>query len=91
MVIRILSFLDPQHFVFCGRKNIILADYLIDDNPKQLEIFEGKSIMFTASHNVNEHRFERVSGWRDVKIILIQLKIEDKSHRSLYLMAYDFL
>ena len=22
--------------------------------------------MFTASH-VNEHRFERVSGWRDVK------------------------
>ena len=53
-------FLDPQHFVFCGRKNIILADYLIDDNPKQLEIFEGKSIMFTASHNVNEHRFERV-------------------------------
>ncbi|MBF9281421.1 5'(3')-deoxyribonucleotidase, partial [Staphylococcus epidermidis] len=48
-------------------KNIILADYLIDDNPKQLEIFEGKSIMFTASHNVNEHRFERVSGWRDVK------------------------
>ena len=30
--------------------------------------------MFTASHNVNEHRFERVSGWRDVKIILIQLK-----------------
>lgn len=60
-------FLDPQHFIFCGRKNIILADYLIDDNPKQLEIFEGKSIMFTASHNVNEHRFERVSGWRDVK------------------------
>ena len=27
-------FLDPQHFVFCGRKNIINADYLIDDNPR---------------------------------------------------------
>ena len=44
MVIRILSFLDPQYFVFCGRKNIILADYLIDDNPKQLEIFEGNQL-----------------------------------------------
>ncbi|MGT9231166.1 5' nucleotidase, NT5C type, partial [Enterococcus faecalis] len=36
-------FLDPQHFVFCGRKNIINADYLIDDNPRQLAIFEGES------------------------------------------------
>lgn len=67
MVIRILSFLDRNILYFVVEKNIILADYLIDDNPKQLEIFEGKSIMFTASHNVNEHRFERVSGWRDVK------------------------
>jgi len=41
-------FLDPQHFVFCGRKNIINADYLIDDNPRQLAIFEGESIMYTA-------------------------------------------
>ena len=59
---------------------------------KQLEIFEGKSIMFTASHNVNEHRFERVSGWRDVKNYFNSIENrEDKSHRSLYLMAYDFL
>ena len=59
-------FLDPQHFVFCGRKNIVKADYLIDDNPRQLEIFEGKPIMFTAPHNASEDRFTRVSGWKDV-------------------------
>ncbi|PCX46997.1 5' nucleotidase, NT5C type, partial [Listeria monocytogenes] len=44
-LLEFFPFLNPQHFVFCGRKNIVNADYLIDDNPKQLEIFEGKSIM----------------------------------------------
>ena len=46
-LLEFFPFLEPQHFVFCGRKNIINADFLIDDNPKQLEIFEDKSIMFT--------------------------------------------
>lgn len=55
-------FLDPQHFVFCGRKNIINADYLIDDNPRQLAIFEGESIMYTAVHNMNHHEYKRVNG-----------------------------
>ena len=60
-------FLDPQHFVFCGRKNIVKADYLIDDNPRQLEIFTGTPIMFTAVHNINDDRFERVNSWKDVE------------------------
>ncbi|MFW3458080.1 5' nucleotidase, NT5C type [Staphylococcus caprae] len=66
-LLEFFPFLNPQHFVFCGRKNIVNADYLIDDNPRQLEIFEGKPIMFTASHNINDDRFDRVSGWRDVE------------------------
>ena len=66
-LLEFFPFLNPQHFVFCGRKNIVNADYLIDDNPKQLEIFEGKSIMFTASHNINDDGFDRVSGWKDVE------------------------
>ena len=66
-LLEFFPFLNPQHFVFCGRKNIVNADYLIDDNPKQLEIFEGKSIMFTASHNINDDRFDLVSGWKDVE------------------------
>lgn len=60
-------FLDPQHFVFCGRKNIVKADYLIDDNPRQLAIFEGEPIIYTAAHNVNETRFTRVNGWKEVE------------------------
>ena len=60
-------FLDPQHFVFCGRKNIVKADYLIDDNPRQLSIFTGKPIMYAASHNVDDNRFARVNNWEDVE------------------------
>ncbi|EZU50236.1 5'(3')-deoxyribonucleotidase, partial [Pseudomonas aeruginosa] len=42
-------------------------DYLIDDNPRQLEIFTGTPIMFTAVHNINDDRFERVNSWKDVE------------------------
>ena len=70
MAFRIFPILNPQHFVFCGRKNIVNADYLIDDNPRQLEIFEGKPVMFTASHNINDDRFDRVSGWRRRELFL---------------------
>ncbi|TGU15515.1 5'(3')-deoxyribonucleotidase, partial [Mesorhizobium sp. M2D.F.Ca.ET.153.01.1.1] len=60
-------FLDSQHFVFCFRKYIVNADYLIDDNSRQLSIFTGKPIMYTASHNVNDDRFTRVNDWYDVE------------------------
>lgn len=68
-------FLDPQHFVFCGRKNIINADYLIDDNPRQLAIFEGESIMYTAVHNMNHHEYKRVNGWKDVEALFLFLRV----------------
>ncbi|ATH63271.1 5'(3')-deoxyribonucleotidase [Staphylococcus pasteuri] len=67
-------FLDPQHFVFCGRKNIINADYLIDDNPRQLAIFEGESIMYTAVHNVNNDDYRRVNGWKEVEDLFLNEK-----------------
>ena len=29
-------FISPMHIVYCGDKSILSADYLIDDNPRQL-------------------------------------------------------
>ncbi|WP_413072363.1 MULTISPECIES: 5' nucleotidase, NT5C type [unclassified Shouchella] len=60
-------FLNDQHFVFCGDKSVIKADYLIDDNVYQLERFTGKGILYTAPHNVHEERFTRVNHWQDVR------------------------
>ena len=53
------------------KKNIVKTDYLIDDNPRQLQIFEGEPIIFTAAHNINETRFKRVNGWKDVEAMFL--------------------
>jgi 5'(3')-deoxyribonucleotidase len=55
----------PANCIFCGDKSVIGADYLIDDSPYQLVRFRGRPILFTAPHNVNETRFQRVSDWPD--------------------------
>jgi len=56
-----------QRLVLCGDKRIIKADYMIDDHAWNLEHFEGKGLLFTASHNVGEERFTRVDTWGDVR------------------------
>lgn len=60
-------FVDERNIVFCGHKYIIDADYLIDDHAYNLETFNGKGILFTATHNTNETRFERMDNWFDVE------------------------
>lgn len=65
-------FLDAQQFVFCGRKNIVATDYLIDDNPKQLAIHTGKPLMFTAPHNRNHTEFERLNNWKEVEAYFLK-------------------
>jgi 5'-nucleotidase len=60
-------FLSDRSYVFCGSKSILRADYLIDDNPKNLVMFAGKGILFDAHHNVGERRFLRVRSWQEVR------------------------
>lgn len=64
---RHFPFISPQQIVFCGDKSIIAADYLIDDNLRQLTAFRGEGIVYTASHNVKETRFRRVNHWQEVR------------------------
>jgi 5'(3')-deoxyribonucleotidase len=61
-----LPFLTDRSYVFCGSKSILRADYLIDDNPKNLEMFSGTGILFSAHHNIYETRFTRVDDWEAV-------------------------
>lgn len=60
-------FIHWKHFVFCGDKSIIRADYMIDDHLFNLRTFEGKGILFTASHNIGDEQFTRVDSWKEVK------------------------
>lgn len=60
-------FLDPQHFVFCGDKSVIHADYLIDDSIRQLERFSGTGILYSNSLNEGETPYDRVYSWKDIR------------------------
>jgi len=59
-------FFSWKQMVFCGDKKMIKADYMIDDHAKHLQYFSGKPLLFTAPHNLNEHRFERLNNWKEV-------------------------
>lgn len=60
-------FVPWKNFVFCGDKSIIRADYMIDDHVHNLETFQGKGLLYTASHNINERRFTRVNNWLEIR------------------------
>ena len=61
-----LPFIPWTNIVFCGDKSIISSDYLIDDHIKNLHSFRGKSILYTAPHNLKETSFQRVSNWAEI-------------------------
>ncbi|WP_345945024.1 5'-3'-deoxyribonucleotidase [Granulicella sp. dw_53] len=64
-------FIPASHIVYCGDKGILRADYLIDDNPRQLRRFEGEGILFSSPHNVNVTGFRRVKDWPEVEQLFL--------------------
>jgi 5'(3')-deoxyribonucleotidase len=63
---RHFPFIPAEHYVFCGDKSILRADYLIDDLPKNLLRFEGQGLLYSAPRNLAESAFVRVNNWQDV-------------------------
>lgn len=63
---RHFPFIPATHYVFCGDKSILRADYLIDDQPRNLRLFQGTGLLFTAPHNLNAAGFIRVDNWMQV-------------------------
>jgi 5'-nucleotidase len=64
---RNFPFIPFAHYVFCGDKSILRAEYLIDDLPKNLLRFEGRGLLYTAPHNLTATGFVRVDNWRQVE------------------------
>lgn len=65
-------FISPSHIVFCGDKEIIDADYLIDDQPRHFERFRGAGILFAAPHNAHIRAPSRVNNWDEVLARLME-------------------
>ena len=60
-------FIHWKRRIFCGDKSVLKGDILIDDHEFNLSVFEGRAIMFTAAHNANETRYERLNNWLDAE------------------------
>lgn len=58
-------FISPLNIVFCGHKNILAADYLVDDNVRHFHDFQGQGVLFSAPHNQKVKWSPRVSNWRE--------------------------
>jgi len=66
-------FITWKQMVFCGNKNIIEADIMIDDHPKNLDNFKGETIIFTQPHNMDLKglRHTRVDSWAEIEKLLL--------------------
>ena len=67
-------FLDPAYFIFCGDKKVVKADYLIDDNVKQLQSFTGEGILYSQSYNEYCTEFKRVHNWQEIRTLFLPVK-----------------
>lgn len=63
-------FIPTSQIVFCGDKNVINADVLVDDRSRHFREFRGTGILFTAPHNAGEAAPLRANNWNDVLRIL---------------------
>jgi 5'(3')-deoxyribonucleotidase len=68
---RHFPFISPEHIVYCGDKSILRADYLIDDNPRQLRRFMGEGILYSSPHNARVKGFRRVKDWLEVEALFL--------------------
>ncbi len=59
-------FLTWKQIVFCGSKQIVHGDYMIDDLDYNLEGFNGEKFLFTAPHNLHVQQFNRLNNWTEV-------------------------
>jgi 5'-nucleotidase len=76
---RHFSFIPPTHYVFCGTKSILRADYLIDDDSRNLIRFEGQGLLYTAPHNLEVTGFVRVNNWLEVADYFASVASESKA------------
>lgn len=65
-------FISWKQMIFCGSKDSICGDIMIDDHIKNLNFFKGRKILFTQPHNILIHNtsIERVDNWREIMNLL---------------------
>ena len=65
------SFIGWEQIVFCGSKKPIWGDYMVDDYLRNLELFNGEKILYTAPHNQLLQGYFRVNNWQEIASALL--------------------
>lgn len=60
-------FIHWKRRIFCGDKSVLKGDILIDDHDFNLSVFDGRAIMFSSPHNLNDTKYERLDSWLDAE------------------------
>lgn len=65
-------FITWRQIIFCGSKEAIKADIMIDDHLKNLDAFEGETFLFSQPHNrLLNTRHRRVNSWVEIDEIML--------------------
>lgn len=66
-------FITWKQMVFCGSKKLICGDIMIDDHYKNLDYFNGTTLLFTQPHNqlLDEKWHTRVNSWKEIEKMLL--------------------
>lgn len=66
-------FLHWKQIVLCGTKEIINGDIMIDDHFKNLDPFQGRTILFTQPHNIDKSagKHTKVHSWKEIESLLL--------------------
>jgi 5'-nucleotidase len=65
-------FLTWRQVAFCGSKDLICGEYMIDDHVKNLKGFKGKPYIFTAAHNLQVAGYDRINNWKEAADIFLK-------------------
>ncbi|MCE1197469.1 MAG: hypothetical protein LWW85_00750 [Marinilabiliales bacterium] len=65
-------FIHWKQIILCGSKDFLVGDILIDDHFKNLDPFQGTTLLFTQPHNIGREvgRHLRVDDWQAIGELL---------------------
>ncbi len=61
---------NSEDLYVCKDKSLIMSDFLIDDNPRNIENCYGIGILFTQPHNKKVDWSPRANSWQEVLDII---------------------
>ena len=66
-------FLTWKQIIFCGSKTVVQGDIMIDDHYKNLDFFQGQTLLFAQPHNFgyDDKTHTRVKNWEDILKLLL--------------------